>query len=66
MRLNDKKKYLTRVFESTTIKIMKVTTHVHCHLSCESCFPVSFAKLCPKKVDLHRSLKDNFHCFTKL
>ena len=60
MRLNDKKKtYSARIFESKTIKIMKVTIHVHFHRSCKSCFPVSFAKMCPKKVDLHRSLKVN-------
>ena len=54
-----KNRYSARIFESKTIKIMKVNIHVHFHRSCESCLPVSCAKLCPKKVDLHRSLKVN-------
>ena len=60
--MTKKNKYSTRVFESKTIKIMKVTTHVRFHHSCESCFSMTLAKI----VDLHKSLKANFHHFTKL
>ena len=64
--MTKKNRYSTRIFEPKTIKVMKVNIHVHFHRSCESCFPVSFAKLRPKKVDLHRSLKVNCDHYIQL
>ena len=51
MRLNDKKNPDIRqeFLNPRQFNIMKVTTHVHFHHSCESCFPVRFARLCRKK-----------------
>ena len=60
--MTKKNKYSTRVFESKTIKIMKVTTQVHFQHSCESCFSMTLAK----KVDLHKSLKVNCDHYIQL
>ena len=60
IHLNDKKKTDTRQeVLNARRKIMKINIHVYFHRSCATVIFCEVCKNVPKKVELHRSLKNN-------